>query len=281
MGCLLGLASCTEDQDMAEQEVDVCVKMAWSNGRGGDTRAIPGYLTSLDGADLPLPSEYYPTEITLTCHGSNYTLSRSAELVACTEHDGFYQGYTTDVPLTDNEARLGVIAAATTDMGNGGDELFAQRRDVELSGTHLLLTMHHSKALLRFAFQLSPDYDKIRSIQVTGISFNGNDCPIAEGRVLTAAGAQLVAYVYIDPKVVTTSYTNTVECTYSVYDQDGTPTRQGVVARNQFSLGSLKDNADKAVTKIEAGYYYDLIVTLNPDYLYVLSDHDNKHLTIE
>lgn len=58
-------------------------------------------------------------------------------------------------------------------------------------------------------------------------------------------------------------------------------TRKGVVAKNTFTLNNVFSGSPAVkVTEIQAGYYYDLNVTLNPDYLYVLAEHDNKHITI-
>ncbi|MCQ2335387.1 MAG: hypothetical protein MJZ89_06070 [Paludibacteraceae bacterium] len=83
----------------------------------------------------------------------------------------------------------------------------------------------------------------------------------------------------------------TMICTYDVYDKDlpvGNPVqlagdqhehlnREGVRAVNTFTLGQL--GAIEA--NMTAGHYYDLFITINPEYLYVLGEHDNKHLTIE
>lgn len=84
----------------------------------------------------------------------------------------------------------------------------------------------------------------------------------------------------------------TFVCTYDIYDKDAgfthgqapaaaaltaaAPhlTRYNVTATNTVTLKSA------TITAIRAGYYYDLYITINPDYLYVLSEHDNKHLTV-
>lgn len=70
------------------------------------------------------------------------------------------------------------------------------------------------------------------------------------------------------------------------YDYDATIsanaahlTRSGIAVRNTFTLNQLA--LSDSPVEIQAGKYYDLRVTLNPDYLYVLSEHDNKHITIE
>lgn len=101
-------------------------------------------------------------------------------------------------------------------------------------------------------------------------------------------GAETVAW----NNTVGTTTPLTFVCTYDIYDKDAvfTPgeaptadaltaaaphlTRYNVTATNTVTLKST------TITAIRAGYYYDLYITINPDYLYVLSEHDNKHLTV-
>lgn len=88
----------------------------------------------------------------------------------------------------------------------------------------------------------------------------------------------------------------TFTCTYDIYDKDAsftpgsspddaalnaaTPhlTRYNVTATNTVTLNRL--SATPPISQLRAGYYYDLYITINPEYLYVLSEHDNKHITI-
>lgn len=281
LACALSFFSCTDDDDVQEQQlVEYCVQTAWTNGRGGgETRTLTSFLADVNKGELALAPAEYPEEIALQCNGKDITLTRNAALESCTNHSGFYHGYTSDYPLKDIEAKKGVTASAKLD---DIDELYSDENDIVVDGVHLKITMHHSKALLRFDFKVSEKYDKVRYIRVTGINLNGADCELVD-KVLTTDG-QLIGYAYIDPAVVTTSYENTIRCTYNIYDKDEATdahlTREGVVAQNQFTLNKIVFSSS-AVEKIKAGYYYDLRVTLNPDYLYVLSEHDNKHITIE
>lgn len=295
---VLGLNSCADDDDVLEQEMEYCLQMPWHDGRGGgETRTLMSFLQEASGGDLELSPDEYPDEIMLSCIGKDIKLTRETSLDPCDEHVGFYHGYTPDYPLKNNEAKKGVTALANLD---GIEELYSKEDDVEVDGLHLKITMHHSKALLRFAFKVDPRYDKIRYILVTDITLNDAPCFLVD-KVLNVASSQLIAYCYIDPTVVTVSYENTIKCTYDIYDKDAifTPaadgivsqdditaneshrTREGVIARNTFKLNSLKDAFGVPVSQIQAGYYYDLRVTLNPDYLYVLSDHDNTHLLVQ
>lgn len=83
----------------------------------------------------------------------------------------------------------------------------------------------------------------------------------------------------------------TLECTYDIYENDIVAaaldndlsthcTRRNVTATNTTTL-KMAFNSSVDDIKIKAGHYYDLKITINPDYLYVLAEHDNKqHITI-
>lgn len=278
------VGSCSDDLEQPERDVDFCVRAAWQNGLVSDrgTRAMTATDILTSGtSDIIISTEDYPDEIHVECNGKNFTLTKASPLTECATHTGFYNGYTSGYALKDIEVKKGVTATATID---GGDVLYSSTSDVELDGTHLKFTLHHSKALLRFAFKVSEKYDKLRVVKVTGISLNGNSCYVKDA-VLAEDKLTYIAYAYVDPSAVTTSSTNTIACTYNIYDRDDATadhlTREGVTATNTFRLSTLKDAHDNTVSEIRAGYYYDLKVTLDPTYLYVMAEHDNKHITIE
>ena len=287
--------------------MDFCIRAAWQNGLDGSTtRALSATdILASDTDDIVINTDDYPGTIDVKCSdNTNFTLTKGSGL--CTDHSEYWQ-YIPSVIYKDKKIEHdnltftfsatiddGDVLTGTAGKGDITDKTSAGQR-------HMRVTLHHAKALLRFDFKVSDKYDKVRYIRVTGIQLNGTDCVLVD-KVLTQAD-QLIAYAYIDPTVVTTTYENTLQCTYNIYDKDAvfpTPTmtevekttaetellkhltREDVVAQNKFTLGSLK-KADGVtpVSTIESGYYYDLRVTLNPDYLYVLSEHDNKHITIE
>lgn len=125
--------------------------------------------------------------------------------------------------------------------------------------------------------------------------------------ILLTTDSQLAMYAYMKPShdysgnaitwsgatAISKGSRLTFQCTYDIYDNDiesnitaGTlnedlsahRTRQGVTATNTATIRTV---LDASPVDIKAGHYYDLLITINPDYLYVLSEHDNKHLTIE
>lgn len=282
---------CTPDEPRTG-EMEWGVQAAWRNGLDDNsaartTRALPVTNILADGtADIVIATEDYPATIQVDCKKGedlikSFTLTKGAGL--CGEHPEYWS-YTPDFLFRKNLIKredYKFYASATID--DGKDELVCVADKDSIHGRHMFLTLHHTKALLRFAFKVDARYDKVRYIKITNVNLNDVDIALVDA-VLTTTG-QLIAYAYIDPTVVTTSYTDTIRCTYNIYDKDDFTdahlTRKDVVAQNTFKLGSLKDASDNPVSTIQAGYYYDLKVTLNPEYLYVMSEHDNKHLTID
>lgn len=283
------VASCSDDLEQEPQDVAFCVRAAWMDGLSGGrtSRALSTTDILADGtSDINIDFADYPATISVVCKKGEtevlpLTLTKGTAL--CAEHPDYWS-YTPSFLFRDQNIKREDYRFYATATIDGGDELKGEADKDDIEDTHLKLTLHHTKALLRFAFKVDPRYDKVRYIKVTGITLNGSACTLVD-KVLTQSN-QLIAYAYIDPSAVTTTTENTLACTYNIYDKDETTdahlTRKGVVAQNKFTLGSLK-KADgvSLVSAIEAGYYYDLRVTLNPDYLYVLSEHDNKHIIVE
>lgn len=282
--------ACTDDIVQEPADVDFCIRAAWQNGLDGSTtRALTSTEILADGTgDIDINTADYPSTINVHCSdGSDFTLDKGAAL--CSDHSEYWQ-YTPSIIYKDKKIEHedlkfnfsatiddGDVLTGTAGKGDISEKTSSNQR-------HMQFTLHHTKALLRFDFKVAESYDKIRYIKVTGIKHNDADCYVKD--VVLNASGQLIAYAYIDPTVVTTTYENTLQCTYNIYDKDAATdehlTRKDVVAQNTFTLDKIVFSSSVAEDqKIKPGYYYDLNVTLNPDYLYVLSEHDNKHLTIE
>lgn len=299
------LVACHDDDDYEGQEIDFCVRAAWLDGLSGGqmTRALTASdLLSGGTSDINIGFDDYPSTINVKCKKDDaevLLLTLTKGTVPCGDHSGYWD-YTPSFLFRDQLIKredYKFYASATID---GGDVLEGYADKDDIDGDHLKLTLHHTKALVRFAFTVDARYDKIRFIRLTGIELNGSSCFIIN-KVLNKDNLTLIGYAYVDPAVVTVSHENTIKCSYNIYDKDAVfPTesmtqdevsdaetellkhldRAGVVAQNKFKLNQLKDAGGNVLSKISAGYYYDLKVTLNPDYLYVLSEHDNKHITI-
>lgn len=161
---------------------------------------------------------------------------------------------------------------------------------------HLLFTLKHRTALLRLNFKVDPKYLKIRDIVLRDVTINGlplflgNDANVG-GTTTDHLGMKLsepatpFACAYIrttGDDGITAGSKLTFKCKYDIYDKDEISaehlTREGVTATNSVKLSALTP----AISSLAPGYYYDLTITINPDYLYVLSEHDNKqHLKIQ
>ncbi len=277
------LGSCSDDMEQVERDVDFCVRAVWQDGLKSNMpmRTLATNILADGTNDIDIDYADYPAIIDVHCSdGEDFIISKGTAI--CGEHTGYWS-YCPSLFYKDKQIERDNLMFKATATIDGGDVLVSDEiNKTDIRGHHILLTLHHTKALLRFAFKVDPRYDRVRYIRVTGIQLNDAECVLVD-KVLTTDN-QLIAYAYIDPSEVTVSNENIIRCTYNIYDKDVATddhlTRKGVVAQNKFTLGSIKDSNGSNVSKILAGYYYDLKVTLNPDYLYVLSEHDNKHITI-
>lgn len=315
---LLVFVACNDDvTEQTERDVDFCVRATWQDGLsvGKTTRALTSTNILAGGTgDIVIDTDDYPVTIIVKCIkdgtqiGEDFTLTKGTGL--CDDHNEYWQ-YTSNEYYKDKKIKRDELTFTATALIDGVDDDASDAAKDVLTGAfgfenikdnHMLVTLHHTKALVRFAFKVSEKYDKVRYIKVTEVKLNNSECTIVE-KVLNKDDMTYIAYAYIDPSVVTVSNENTLACTYNIYDKDAVfptenmtsdqitaaesellkhLTRKDVTAQNKFTLNSIKKADGKTtVSAIEAGYYYDLKVTLNPDYLYVLSEHDNKHLTIQ
>lgn len=310
---------CSDDEEQQyARDIDFCMRAVWQDGlvRGNATRALSATDILADvTSDIVIDDEDYPAVVNVVCKKDDAEIQRftlTKGKTECFDHIGYWN-YVPDFFFSKKKVKdenYDFFFTATIDEDGDpdtkdGDVLEGRADHANIEGYHMLVTLHHTKALLRFAFKLDEDYDKIRRIVVTGIQLNDSPCTLVY-KVLNTADQQAIAYAYVDPAVVTTSYNNVIKCTYNIYDRDAVftsviddqpatvgeitaeslaanadhLTREGVTATNQFTLSKVFNGSP--VGSILPGYYYDLRVTLNPDYLYVLSEHDNKqHLTIE
>lgn len=308
LSVLLVLVSCDDEPEVQpDGDVDFCVRAAWQNGLtgGNPTRAFTSTDILAEGTgDIVIDYADYPATIEVTSSDGNYfTLTKGVNI--CSSHPGYWT-YTPSYLYKQKYVirhKLNFHATAQIDDPSQftlTDELESDFGFNDIDRGHMLFVLHHTKALLRFSFAVSEKYDKVRYILITGIKLNGQEYSVAK-KVLKKSDYSPIAYLYLDPgQADLTSKSNNIECTYSIYDKDAKfeivgnvvteasiaenapySTRQDVKARNTFTLNNLKDASDNKIDELEAGYYYDIHATINPDYLYVLSDHDNKHMTIE
>lgn len=313
------IVGCTDDHEEwvdDDAPLSIAVTASWQNGReNGETRSLPDFITA-DVLTTPTP-EWICIDLPASLGGSFYAKKvsgQSSDVVGYTPFHEFYRaGVKLDkCPITRNMAgTTDITAYYTLNYGVAPDPAsftpFQLSNIPEIGPTdylssevvrytaettprdHLLFTLKHRTALLRLKFAVDQKYLKVRDIVLRKIKINNHNVDFIDYSILDgsdgnklSATASFIAFAYINPSATTTFGFNTLwtfECTYDIYDKDGISsahlTRKGVTATNKINMNTLLSSE-----KLEAGKYYDLNITLNPDYLYVLSEHDNKHITI-
>ena len=161
--------------------------------------------------------------------------------------------------------------------------------------------LNHNTVLVRFVLGVSSEIDVIRTIKLkslkiyrsTGLGSDGKpeftkaasteiasvDLTASGGQALTTAGHQYAEF-HVNPNAaelfetvgeekVEKEWLRTVliVAQYDVYDKKDQITRSGCTAQNTLALG---------FSPKEKGKYYDIYVTVRPDFLYVLSDGDKE-----
>lgn len=285
---LLACVACSDEMEQDNQFVHFCVRAAWQDGRAENNMTRASINTNIlagGTSDIVIDKGDYPESIEIACSDNTKFHLTTTTFPDCSEHKD-YISYGCDL---DRDKRYTIDAIQTKNLTFtatctlvDGDLLEGTASYETIRDNHIQLALHHTQALIRFAFKVDTDYDKIRTIELTGIKLNGVEALLKEKAILTTQHSPL-GYVYVAP-TTSVSTKNTIECTYNIYDKDQVSadhiTRKGVTATNVFSFGNLKMGTD-VVRQLQAGYYYDLNITINPDYLYVLAEHDNKHLMVE
>lgn len=312
------IAGCTDNQEEwvdDDAPLSIAVTASWQNGREeNETRALPAFITA-DVLKTP-PPEWVYIALPSSLGNTNFYVanaSSTADIATYIHYEDFYSKDGTKLdksPITRNLAQTGDITAYyKLENGAAVDPKtftpFSTLPDIsncdfissdptrypveEGHRDHLLFTMYHRTALLRLKFAVNPNYLKVRDIVLRKITINNQNVDFIDYSILDGSDGNklsstpsFIAFAYINPSETTTFGFNTLwtfECTYDIYDKDEISathlTRKGVTARNNVNMTSLLSSEN-----LEAGKYYDLTITINPDYLYVLSEHDNKHITI-
>ena len=311
------IAGCTDDQEEwvdDDAPLTVAITASWQNGReNGETRSLPDFITA-NVLTTPTP-EWICIDLPASLGGSFYAKTTSKQDVQgyIPFHEFYRAGVKLDkCPITRNMAGTTDITAYY--MLKNGEAVDPasftpfQLSDIPVIGPtdylssdvvrytaettprdHLLFTMYHRTALLRLKFAVDQKYLKVRDIVLRKIKINNHNVDFidysilddSDGNKLTETPS-FIAFAYIKPDATDFSLSKpwTFECTYDIYDKDEISathlTRKDVTAKNQVKMNNLLSPA----VKLEPGKYYDLNITINPDYLYVLSEHDNKHITI-
>lgn len=285
LASILVLTACSDDTEVQTgQGMHTCVRTVWLNGSEttphatSNSRALVTTDILADGTgNIIIDAEDYPGSIQVECSdGTSFALTKGT--IPCSTHSSYWQ-YTTSVPYNEQKIKQGNLtftATAVIDAGIGlGDQLIGTADKDCINGNHLLLTLHHTQALLRFAFKVVDKYDAIRLIKIKEMQLNGAPCALVDN--VLSKERQIIGYTYVRPEAATYTFSST----FDIYDKHGVTSehliKANVKATNTFMLGKQ----GSSISTLSAGNYYDLNVTLRPDSLGTLSDHDNGYLTIE
>ena len=181
----------------------------------------------------------------------------------------------------------------TNDLLASGDTYYTGNDDASSNEykNHILFTLKHRSALLRLYFRVSSNYLKVRDIVLRKVFINDEELTLTNSiHIDDGYGLKLKSdmspFAYTFPNSSINIKSLEFKCVYDIYDKDQISsvhrTRKGIEATNKLDLTKLSGSFSLDNDKFKSGYYYDLKITIDPDYLYVLSEHDNKqHLKIE
>ncbi len=172
-------------------------------------------------------------------------------------------------------------------------------------GNFIYLLLQHIYASLGFQFRIDPTYNELRTIVLKKMWLSTTSASSTTATITLRANSsgedpiESVSWARVpgerdvtlfdntEGQALTTTYTDlqncvfanlingdvTMHCLYDVYDKAGNLTRANCVTENKLPVMTISGHGERTVLRI----------TVNPTYLYVLSDDDldNPSLTIE
>jgi len=302
--------SCSEDErDESDGYVKYTldVQQSWENGRDGSmsnstrdgnvpTALLPekywifADCTTGDGEDVgpkeASESEGFIVEIkekdiekyTFIA----YSPVRGKETIELTETDTHPYSPIWDIPLYGDKDYL--LARGTKDV------------KVTPQASRVSFTLAHQTAMVRLFLSVSSSYLNLRSIKlkslkvldvdgedaINSVDYSATNADERKDLLSNCPDPLLLFYVNPSHTDYATKKAVIIKAIYDVYDkgpegdgQNAQLTRKECVAKNKLYLTSIK-KTDNTLADITAGKYYDIKITLDPDFLYVLSDNDNK-----
>ncbi len=172
-------------------------------------------------------------------------------------------------------------------------------------GNYVYLLLNHIYASLGFQFRVDATYSELRTIVLKKVQLSTTSASAATATVTlksnsegedpiksvtwakTDGNKEITIFDEPDGQTLTTSFADlndcvfanlingdvTMRCTYDVYDKAGNLTRGDVVSENKLPPMTIANRGERTRLRL----------TVNPTYLYVLSDADldNPTLTIE
>jgi len=273
---MLLLSACQKEETRSPYvRYNVLTPASWENGRASGKTRAEGDI------ECSLPSQIFTKATNSNEKVINVTMSAASqevESIAESEINNYTyiaywpEQYPSPVPA------FGKI-----------DYLLAEGDNVKILGTKVTFSLAHQTAWIRFKLMVSSDYLALRDFDLTSLSIEASQKDDSDNSLFTQSASitdsnkQLtdspVQYFdfYVSPTTLSSLENQSLIVTakYDVKDKTGQLTRKDCVAKNKLVFSSLKDSSGNSVV-LSSGKYYDIIITLAPDFLYVLSDNDNK-----
>lgn len=267
------LAACSEDHPRSNDAVSISVLCSpMTNGRS--TRA---------GVWDDVPAPDYPEQICVVpSTGIPYIIEKGGE----NDNSGYVAYHVAAGSPTDLQMEGKTFKAYAPELWTEVPEIspcdyLSGDGSYNWDKAHLFFELKHATALLRFRFKVHEKYDRSRQVLLKNFKLNAIDITVKDGGALMGTTLACKAVCYVNPTFINQGGTLNLSCTYDVYDKDGISTEH-LVRGNEIATNSLTiGKAGSTIESIQVGKYYDFNITINPDYLHVMSDHDNKYLIIE
>ena len=276
------LVSCSDDRQMPDGSLTFSVFCPpMQNGREVTRGIFDDPVSEKLAADYPQQITVVPSE------GSSYVISMDGD----NDNDGFVAYHVSSSEQMDSDVagksftayapmQWDVIPDVSSDeylIATGDGSYYFDR-----SKSHLFFTMSHVQAMLRFCFKVSEKYSRIRQVKVKDVKVNSVDTRLrSAGGFLLMKESSCESVCFVNPAVIRKDGKFTLSCTYDIYDKDEVGVehlvRDDETATNDITVGK----SGSSIASIQAGRYYTFNITINPDSLHVLSDHDNKHMIVE
>lgn len=271
---MMAVTACTEDAQRSNAPISVSVSCSpMRNGRA---------LKSTVWDEVPAPE--YPDEILVVPNvGEEYIIEKNGS----NDNSGYIAYHFAENGPMDLEMEGKSFTAYSPKQWTeiptiSPCDYLSGEGHYDWNKAHLFIDLKHATALLRFRFAVDEQYDKSRQVVITNITLNGTDIAVRNnGNALLSTTMSCEAICYVNPTKLKKGDKLNISCTYDIYDKDEVGTghlnRKDVKASNSMTLGA----AGSSISEIKVAHYYDLNITINPTYMYVMSEHDNKHMTIE
>jgi len=206
-----------------------------------------------------------------------------------------------NLPTVSDKDVCAVIAVQHADTEDTPENLYVGQFGYlagEPGHNYLYLLMDHLYAAMNIKFRINSTYDELRDIKVkkvelkcsnytkhnVGITITtGSSTPLTISSLAGTAG-EVKQTLFNGDRLLTSNYNDleitgyalsptanySIVSTYDVYDSKGNLIRENETAENQISFGTLT-----------RGNKYPVNITVNPTYLYMLSEPDLDSPTFE